>query len=150
MITALDLTTQVPRSPYDQIGGMPWLARLIDKVRALTAGKIGDYTPFPCGGDKTFLAALGIEADALRAVIDAGKTDAEIVAWVQANKSAGADAALASYVQASALPITDEAMLGYLNGYKAAIAAAKPGVDLSRADNFGRAICIEEGHPLPA
>jgi hypothetical protein len=45
--------------------------------------------------------------------------------------------------------VTDPDMLGYLEGYKAEIAKAKPDADLSQADNFAKAICVEEGHPIP-
>jgi len=32
-----------PRARGLVIGGMPWLARISDKVRALKAGQLGDY-----------------------------------------------------------------------------------------------------------
>jgi hypothetical protein len=32
-----------PRARGLVIGGMPWLARISDKVRALKAGRLGDY-----------------------------------------------------------------------------------------------------------
>ena len=54
VILAKDLSKEFPRSPLDELDGLPWLPRLIDKVRALQAGTLGDYTPFPCGGDRGF------------------------------------------------------------------------------------------------
>ena len=149
-ITVIDLTTGVPRSPYDQIEGISWLPRMIDKVRALNAGKIGEYIPFPCGGDKRFLGEAGVEADAFKAQVDAGKTDAEIGAWFKAQITPEAAEKLAAHRAGMVSDaVTDPDMLGYLEGYKAEIAKAKPDADLSQADNFAKAICVEEGHPIP-
>ena len=149
-ITVLDLTTGVPRSPYDQIEGFAWLPRMIDKVRALNAGKIGDYTPFPCGGDKRFLSEAGVEADAFKAHVDAGKSDAEIGAWFKSQVAPEAAEKLAAHRQGMiSEPTTGDEMVAYLEGYKAEIAKAKPDADLSKADNFAKAICVEEGHPIP-
>ena len=49
----------VPRSGRDLLGGLPWLGRMIDKVRMITAGTIGDYE-FPCGMDTELLNYLKI------------------------------------------------------------------------------------------
>lgn len=49
---AKDLTKECPRSPYAEMGGFPWLPRLIDKVRAKHAGTIGAYIPYPCGSER--------------------------------------------------------------------------------------------------
>lgn len=148
-ITAKDLTKEFPRSPYEELDGIPWLARMIDKVRALNAGKIGEYTPFPCGGDRGFMGTVGLDADAVRAQIDAGKSDAEIVAWVKEQLGPDAETKLQAFRDRNRAPISDPEMLGYLEGAKAELAQARPELDLSKADNFGRLICLEEGHPLP-
>lgn len=147
-IVVKDLTKEYPRSPYEELDGIPWLARLIDKVRALGAGKLGAYTPYPCGGDRGFLGAAGLDADALKAQIDAGKTDAEIVAWVKGQLAAEPQAQFEAYRQRARSPITDAEMKGYLEGAKAALAKERPDLDLGKADNFPRLICLEEGHPL--
>jgi hypothetical protein len=39
----MDLTTGVPRSPYDEVGGIVFLPRTIDKMRAFIAGTVGPY-----------------------------------------------------------------------------------------------------------
>ena len=145
---AKDLTKEFPRSPYEELDGIPWLARLIDKVRALNAGQIGGYTPYPCGGDKGFLAAAGLDADALKAQIDAGKPDAEITAWVKGQLKGDPQAVFAAYRERATTAISDPEMKGYLEGAKADLAKARPDLDLSKADNFARLICLEEGHPL--
>lgn len=148
-IVAKDLTKEFPRSPYEELDHIPWLARLIDKVRALHAGKIGEYVPYPCGGDKRFLALHGLDEQGLKAVIDSGADDAAIVAYVKANSKATPEA-VEEYRQhqRAAIPAGSE-MDGYFQGMKAELAAQFPDRDFSKADNFSRAICIEEGHPLP-
>ena len=40
-IPAKDLTKEFPRSPLEELDGLPWLPRMVDKVRALQAGTIG-------------------------------------------------------------------------------------------------------------
>jgi hypothetical protein len=149
-IMAKDLTKDFPRSPYEELGGFPWLPRLIDKVRALQAGKIGDYTPFPCGGDRNFLDALGIDPAALKAEIDRGASDAEIAAWVKAHAAAGHEAKVNEYKSQATAPITGGDYLGYLTSAKAELEKAKPGIDLSKVTNFAQLLCVEEGHTLPA
>ena len=39
----VDLTQSPPRSPYDQVGNVSFLARAIDKMRAHIDGKHGAY-----------------------------------------------------------------------------------------------------------
>jgi hypothetical protein len=146
-VTAKDLTKEYPRSPFDEVEGFPWVPRLVDKVRALGAGKIGEYTPYPCGGDKNFLAQAGLDADALKAKIDSGATDQEIGAWVKANASPDAAKNIEAYKQNALMPSQGE-MAGYLQGAVEELKKQRPELDLSKADNFGRLICIEEGHPL--
>lgn len=147
-LQAKDLTKEYPRSPLAELNGFPWLPRLIDKVRALKAGTLGAYTPFPCGGDRNFLATAGLDADALKAVIDSGASDEEIGAWAKAHAAPDAAEKLAAYKESQKQPVTGQ----YLEYLKEAIEELKkerPELDLSAVDNFGRLICVEEGHPLP-
>ena len=147
-ITAKDLTQEFPRSPYDTLDGIPWLPRLIDKVRALGAGRLGAYTPYPCGGDKSFLAATGLDTDALKAQIDAGKSDAEIVTWVRTQLPADAAERIEAYRRRSFAAVEGE-YATYLAGAKAELASQRPDLDLSGVDNFARLICAEEGYAVP-
>ena len=39
----MDLTCDVPRSPYEKLGGIVFLPRSIDKGRAELAGTLGEY-----------------------------------------------------------------------------------------------------------
>lgn len=147
-IQAKDLTHDFPRSPFEELGGIPWLARLVDKVRALHAGKIGEYTPFPCGGDQNFLNTLGLEGDALKAVIAGGASDEEIARWVKEHAVAGYETKLQAYRQGQLAPATGE-MAGYLSHAKEELAKARPELDLSGVTNFGQLICAEEGYSCP-
>ena len=151
-IVAKDLTREVPRSPFEELEGYPWLARLIDKVRALHAGKIGEYTPFPCGGDRRFLSTLGLDPDALKGVITGGASDHEIAAWVKAHQAPDALQKLGEYRAAMTVPIPPEAGDYYkiFQESLGTVRAARPQLDLSRVDNFNKLICAEEGHQAPS
>lgn len=147
-ITAKDLTKEFPRSPLEELEGLPWLPRLIDKVRALQAGTLGDYTPYPCGGDRHFLQVVGIDADPLKALIDSGAGDHDIALWVKAHAAPGLDERLGAYRELALVPVSGEAR-DYLDGALAGLKAARPELDTSRVDNFARLICLEEGYPCP-
>jgi len=79
-----DLTQHPPRSPRVRLGGLVILPRMIDKARATHAGKNGEYT-YGCSLDKNVLDFLGVEADTLKAQIDKGLGDGEILAWLMVN-----------------------------------------------------------------
>lgn len=143
---ALDLNKEYPRSPFAELDGIPWLARLIDKVRAKHAGTLGDYTPFPCGGDRRFLTTLGLAPEALEAEIKRGASDDEVAAWVKARL---APEKVREYRQGMLTPVSGE-MAGYLQGAVTELAAARPNLDLSGVDSFNKLICLEEGHPIPS
>jgi len=147
-IPAKDLAKEFPRSPLEELDGLPWLPRMIDKVRALQAGTLGEYTPFPCGGDRSFLETAGVDAAALKDVIDGGAGDAEIARWVRAHAADGLDGRLAAYRERLLTPVTGE-MREYLDGGIAELQAARPELDTTKVDNFTRLICLEEGHPCP-
>ena len=79
-----DLTQHPPRSPRVRLGGLVILPRMIDKARATKAGKNGEYT-YGCSLDRNVLDFLGVEADSLKAQIDKGLGDGEILTWMMAN-----------------------------------------------------------------
>lgn len=78
---APDLTRHPPRSPRTRLGGFVHLPRLIDKARAIAAGRGGDYH-YPCPFDQRFFAFTGLDPEALLAEISAGRSDAEILSYV--------------------------------------------------------------------
>jgi hypothetical protein len=84
---ARDLTRQAPRSPRVRLGGYVILPRALDKGRAALAGQLGEYH-FGCPLDQQFLTFVGVEADELRAQLAAGKSDSEVLAWVQTHARA--------------------------------------------------------------
>lgn len=79
---SLDLTKAPPRSPYVELGGLIFLARTIDKLRAtLPGGNPGSYQI--AGFSKRMLDALAIPEDDLRAVVALATSDDDVVAWVR-------------------------------------------------------------------
>lgn len=82
--SAPDLTRHPPRSPRTRLGGYVQLPRLIDKARAVAAGTAGDFH-YNCPIDQRFLAFTGLNAEALFDVIKAGRSDSEILAYVNAH-----------------------------------------------------------------
>lgn len=84
--SAPDLTQHPPRSARVRLGGYAMLPRSIDKARAKAAGKIGEYL-FPNPFDNWFLEFTGIKADDFLAFVASGKSDSEILAWVNAHSS---------------------------------------------------------------
>lgn len=81
---APDLTERPPRSPRVRLGGYVILPRMLDKGRAAVAGKQGEYH-YACPMDQRFLEFAGINAEALKKQLAAGKGDAEVLAWIQKN-----------------------------------------------------------------
>jgi len=79
-----DLTKRPPRSPRVRLGGYVILPRMLDKGRATIAGKNGEYH-FNCPLDQQFLQFAGVDPEALKAELAAGKGDGEILEWIKAN-----------------------------------------------------------------
>lgn len=79
-----DLALNPPRSPRIRLGGFVILPRMLDKGRALLAGKIGDYR-FHCPLDQRFTQFVGVDGEAIKEQLAAGKGDGEILEWVLAN-----------------------------------------------------------------
>ncbi len=80
--SAPDLTQHPPRSVRVRLGGYAHLPRLLDKARAVIAGKGGDYH-YNCPLDERLFAFTGISPDAMLAEIKTGKTDVQILEWVE-------------------------------------------------------------------
>ncbi len=57
---------------------------MLDKGRAALAGKNGEYN-YACPMDQRLLDFAGIDAEALKKELAAGKGDGEILEWFQAN-----------------------------------------------------------------
>jgi Domain of unknown function (DUF5069) len=78
-----DLTKEAPRSPRERMGGVAHLPRMLDKARALAAGRLGEYI-YPCPMDRRVLAFLELDAEDL-ANAAAALSDSEMEGWVEAH-----------------------------------------------------------------
>ena len=84
LTNAPDLTKRPPRSARVRLGGYIILPRMLDKGRALIAGKQGEYS-YACPLDDRFLDFAGISPEELKKQLAAGKGDGEILAWIKKN-----------------------------------------------------------------
>ncbi len=83
-----DLTVRPPRGPRVRLGGFVCLPRILDKCRAVLAGKNGEYN-YDCPMDQRFFSFAGIASDDLKAQVASGKGDGEILGWVLENMRSG-------------------------------------------------------------
>jgi len=83
--SAPDLTQRAPRSPRLRLGGYVLLPRILDKGRALLAGKLGEYKHSAQGMNRHFFNFTGVQFEAFMAELANDKRDGEMLAWVQAN-----------------------------------------------------------------
>lgn len=81
---APDLTKQPPRSARVRLGGYVILPRMLDKGRATINGRNGEYH-YACPMDQRFLTFDGIDPEALKKELAAGKGDGEILEWIENN-----------------------------------------------------------------
>jgi hypothetical protein len=79
--SAPDLSKHPPRSPRVKLGGFVHLPRLLDKARAAAVGQLGEFC-FPCALDKRLIDFIGIPADTLLAQVKSGKSDSEMLAFI--------------------------------------------------------------------
>jgi len=79
-----DLTKHAPRSPRVRLGGYAALPRMLDKGRATLAGTNGEYS-YDCPTDQRIMGFIGLDAEALKQQLAAGKSDSEILEWINAN-----------------------------------------------------------------
>jgi hypothetical protein len=85
------------------LGGYAILPRMLDKGRAAINGKNGEYH-YNCPLDQRFLEYVGIDAEALKAQLAAGKGDGEILEWINASaKIKRVDAEIAAWSTAAAV-----------------------------------------------
>ncbi len=83
-IEAKDLREEPPRRWSDELGGIAWLPRMIDKARAAMRGTLGDYLYGQSPFDRGLLRALGISyRDFTTIVRRAGNDDGKVLALLQ-------------------------------------------------------------------
>jgi len=76
-----DLTQHPPRSPRVRLGGFAHLPRLLDKARAVAAGRNGAYV-WEAMMDRHFFDFTGIDSQAFLEAVKTGKSDSEMLSWV--------------------------------------------------------------------
>jgi predicted PurR-regulated permease PerM len=70
-----DLRELPPRRWSDELGGIRWLPRMIDKARAAMHGALGDYLYGQCPVDRGLLRALGLTYKDFTGIVRAGGDD---------------------------------------------------------------------------
>lgn len=84
MSTAKDLSKEAPTSPRVRTGGYAILARALDKGRADLAETVGGYH-FDCPLDNYLFGFKGVKGDDVKKLLEAGHSNEEIAAWIDAN-----------------------------------------------------------------
>jgi hypothetical protein len=81
----MDLTKQPPRSPYDELGGVTFLPRSIDKMRAYIDGTHGAYNAKTGVSTATF-ALFGVTPDEFEQIVRENATDEGVLNALMAKK----------------------------------------------------------------
>lgn len=79
----MDLTTQFPRSPRDELEGMKILPRAIDKARAQLEGKLGEYVYYGCRFNLRLFNTLGVTEDEFLDAVRTAPDDDGVVEWIR-------------------------------------------------------------------
>ncbi|MHB1758014.1 MAG: DUF5069 domain-containing protein [Leptospirillum sp.] len=77
----MDLTKEFPRSPFDRLGGIDHLKRLIDKAKAKNAETLGEYI-YNCPLDAFCLTFLEMDPETFARIVASTESDDEVLAWV--------------------------------------------------------------------
>ncbi len=83
----LDLSHTPPRGPRENLLGLTFLPRTIDKMRAaLPGGSLGEYiVEYDRGLSAFMLKRTGVDQAAMQAVVASAADEAEVVAWFAAH-----------------------------------------------------------------
>jgi predicted PurR-regulated permease PerM len=82
-MVAKDLRVEAPRRWSEELGGIRWLPRMIDKARAAMRGKLGDYLYGQSPMDRSFLRAIGLSYKEFSAIVrQAGNDDDRVFALI--------------------------------------------------------------------
>lgn len=91
---AKDLTVVPPRRWSEELGGIRWLPRLIDKARAAIDGTLGDYYYGQCPMDRGLLHALGLSLPEFTAIVrKAGDDDERVLESLESRSPDGVELA---------------------------------------------------------
>jgi hypothetical protein len=148
---ALDLSQTVPRSPYAELAGIPWLPRVIDKARASFAGTHADYVAYPCSTDRVFLACIGVDASALGDYIRSGADDDAIAAWVGSRASRlklGLGLFRGAVLNPSGNPLVRAVVRAMTPETRARVLRRHPDADSRLLTCIGALLALDEGYPV--
>ena len=136
-----DLTQRPPRSPRVKLGGFVILPRILDKCRASLAGKNGEYN-YACPMDQQFFSFTGVDPEALKQQVAAGKGDGELIEWIMSNsKFPRTDAEIKAWSdwQAQRVPMDTESR-EFFHGLHSKVAPAREDIagwfDLLDVDDY--------------
>jgi hypothetical protein len=74
----------LPRTGDVQVGGISWLARMIDKARLEAAGEIDKYDlEYPCPVDRRLLSTLGVDSETFQRIAISASTDEQVLFELQ-------------------------------------------------------------------
>ncbi len=79
----IDLTLVPPRRWSDELGGIRWLPRIIDKARAALGGRLGSYLYGQSPGDEILLRLLGTDYPTFTRIVRAAPDDAAVLAALE-------------------------------------------------------------------
>jgi hypothetical protein len=80
---ALDLRIRPPRAPREQLDGLVFMPRTIDKLRAtLPGGHLGPYHITP-GLSQALLTMVGVELGDLRTAVMMAGSDDDVARWLR-------------------------------------------------------------------
>lgn len=83
-----DLRSGAPRRWSEELGGVRWLPRLIDKARAARAGTLGDYLFGQSPMDRDLLNRLGLRHRDFFAIVAVAEDDAAVLRALEARPAA--------------------------------------------------------------
>ena len=89
----LDLNVGPPRRWTQELGGIRWLPRLIDKARAALAGTLGSYLYGQSPMDRDLLNKLGLGYRDFTAIVASAPSDAAVLEALQARSPQGVERA---------------------------------------------------------
>jgi hypothetical protein len=77
------MNNALPRSPYEQVGGLVYFGRMLDKIRLAAAGSLReDLLPnMGKGFDATCCSFLGVEYEALKTLVLSEPDDLKVLDW---------------------------------------------------------------------
>jgi hypothetical protein len=88
-----DLSAQPPRRWCEELGGIKWLPRLIDKTRAALVGTLGSYLYGQSPIDRSLLRAFGLRYRDFTKIVSNALTDDDVFRQIAMTSPDGVDRA---------------------------------------------------------